>query len=330
MQVFISWSGDLSHKVALVLKDWLERVFSHLHAWVSSEDISKGSNWSNELDSALSESDYGITCLVPDNVHEPWINFEAGAISKSLSKGRVCPFLFGLSPEQIDGPLRRFQCARYSKEDVRKLVGSLNDISKDKAPERRLDEIFAMWWPELESKLDALKHDDLPVAGGRVRYLKGRNEIYAHAQELLKLADQRVRVVQFFGGPRPPEWYAQQAAKILRHKRDNGIDVTYDAYLVVAPFRIPPGLDEANRKRLDIYKEQGVGDLIGLHILKMEYPEGFGFDMFIVDRKHAHISFTTSERLADLQRGITFENQELVVSDLAEWFERAIERAATP
>ncbi|MGA3350920.1 MAG: hypothetical protein ABSC33_17985, partial [Candidatus Sulfotelmatobacter sp.] len=116
--------------------------------------------------------------------------------------------------------------------------------------------------------------------------------------------------------------------KILRSKRDCGIEITYDAYLVVAPSRIPTTFDKATRKRFDIYKEQGVGDLIGVHVLNMEYPEGFGFDMFIVDRKHAHISFSTSERLADLQRGITFENQELVVGDLAEWFERAIERTS--
>jgi hypothetical protein len=326
MQVFMSWSGELSHKVARVLKDWLEKVLP-LHAWMSSEDISKGANWSHELEMALSDSSYGIVCLVPDNVSEPWIHFEAGAISKSLD-GRVCPFLFGLTADQIDGPLRKFQCATYSREEIRKLVARLNTLGNTGTSEKILDEIFDKWWSELENKLDALKHADLPVAGGRVRYLKGRNEIYAHAHQLLKLAEQRVRVVQFFGGPRPPEGYAQDAARILRSKRDCGVEVTYDAYLVVAPSRIPKSFDEATRKRFEIYKEQGVGDLIGVHVLSMEYPEGFGFDMFIVDRKHAHISFSTSERLADLQRGITFENQELVVGDLAEWFERAIERNA--
>ncbi|MBZ5508389.1 MAG: hypothetical protein LAO78_23250 [Acidobacteriia bacterium] len=98
---------------------------------------------------------------------------------------------------------------------------------------------------------------------------------------------------------------------------------------MIAPSRIPPDFEELTQRRFDIFAGQGVGDLIGLYLLKMEYPAGFGFDMFIVDRKHAHISFTTSERLADLQRGITFQNEEPVVSDLAEWFERSIERNAS-
>jgi len=49
MKVFISWSGELSGKVAVILKNWLLSVFTSAEAFVSSEDISKGALWTVEL-----------------------------------------------------------------------------------------------------------------------------------------------------------------------------------------------------------------------------------------------------------------------------------------
>lgn len=331
MKVFISWSGELSYKIAMILRDWIPTVMHTIDTWVSTEDIAKGSRWGLELGKVLEESYYGVICIVPGNVDEPWLNFEAGVISKSLNAARVCPFVFGLTPKQITGPLGQFQCTEYSKEDIRRLVYSLNQSNPaGSIPIDRLDRTFELCWPALKSSLDPLRSADLPIAGGRVTYLKGRNQVYAHALYLYKSVEQRVRVLQFFGGPRPPQEYAEEAAKILRAKRDSGVEVTFDAYLAVNPSEAPPNFHEANQKRIDIYSSHGVGDLVRVHFLEMKYPKGFGFDMFIVDRKHAHISFTTSERLEALQRGIAFENQEIVVNDLAEWFERAVEQNAKP
>ncbi|MBZ5508390.1 MAG: toll/interleukin-1 receptor domain-containing protein [Acidobacteriia bacterium] len=201
MKVFISWSGNLSHKIALILKDWLPNVVPSIDdAWVSSESISKGSQWSHETTKALAESDYGIICLVPENLHEPWLNFEAGAIFRAFHSSRVSPFLFGLVPKQVEGPLALFQATEYSKDDIRKLIHSINKVGLNAIASRELNDLFDQHWPRLEQSLDLLKQSDLPAAGGRVRYLKGRKDIYANAHQLLGLAEQRVRVLQFFVG----------------------------------------------------------------------------------------------------------------------------------
>jgi hypothetical protein len=126
VKLFITWSGDVSHKLALALRDWLPVVLPFLEPWVSSEDIPKGRRWSPELAHQLETSNSGILCLVPENVSEPWINFEAGALSKSINIARIHPFLLGLDPRQLPGPLGQFQATIFARDDVRKLVKALN------------------------------------------------------------------------------------------------------------------------------------------------------------------------------------------------------------
>ncbi|EMM7467636.1 TIR domain-containing protein [Klebsiella pneumoniae] len=75
MNVFISWSGDTSHRVAKVLRDWIPSVIQAVEPYVSSEDIDKGTRWSSDIATELDKSSYGIICLTKQNIHAPWINF---------------------------------------------------------------------------------------------------------------------------------------------------------------------------------------------------------------------------------------------------------------
>lgn len=98
--------------------EWLPQVIQVLEPYVSSEDIDKGARWSVDIAKELEASTYGIICVTPENVDAPWINFEAGALSKTLDRARVSPLLFGLKPSDIKGPLLQSQGTVADKNDI--------------------------------------------------------------------------------------------------------------------------------------------------------------------------------------------------------------------
>ena len=157
MKVFLSWSGELSKQVALALRDWLPNVIQAIEPWMSSEDIEKGARWSSDLAKELAITKAGIVCVTPDNLHAPWLNFEAGALSKVVEKEMVCPFLFRLEYSDLTGPLVQFQLSEATKEDLRRLLGTLNKAVDPKPlSDAKLTEAFEVWWGRLEARLSSI------------------------------------------------------------------------------------------------------------------------------------------------------------------------------
>jgi TIR domain len=156
MKVFISWSGPRSHQIALAFREWLPKVLPQVRPWVSSEDIDKGARWNPALTSELDSTWFGILCLVPENARSDWVIFEAGAIARSMERSRVAPFLMGVEVRDIPEPLAQFQCTRFEKEDVRKLVHSINRASSEPIEPRTLDETFDRSWPALADRIASL------------------------------------------------------------------------------------------------------------------------------------------------------------------------------
>ncbi|MBE3904872.1 toll/interleukin-1 receptor domain-containing protein [Vibrio parahaemolyticus] len=164
MEVFISWSGDKSRKAAEVLRDWLPSVIQMVKPYFTPKDIDKGQRWSSDIAGKLELSQFGIILLTRDNINAPWILFEAGALSKNLNHSRVCPILLDLKPADLSGPLVQFQATPFNKEEIRKLVGAVNDSMGDNGiNEKTLDNSFEKWWPDLERELDQIINDDTNV-----------------------------------------------------------------------------------------------------------------------------------------------------------------------
>jgi hypothetical protein len=154
MKVFISWSGDQSKQLAEAIHWWLPHVLQFARPYFTPSDIDKGARWANEISKELEQSKIGIIAMTAENLTSPWIMFEAGAISKVVEEGLVCPIVFGIAKTDLVGPLASFQAIEFNKAEVRQLLATINNAAKDAAlKERSLNEAFDKWWPDLEQKV---------------------------------------------------------------------------------------------------------------------------------------------------------------------------------
>ena len=156
-KVFISWSGDLSNKLADAVRQWLPGVLQFVKPYFTPSDIEKGTKWASEIAGELESADIGIICLTKENLTKPWILFESGALSKNLENSRVCTLLFGIDSADLKGPLTTFQTTRFEKSDFKKLVKSINNTGGDnKLEDSVLDQVFDMWWDKLKTQIDEI------------------------------------------------------------------------------------------------------------------------------------------------------------------------------
>lgn len=161
MDIFLSWSGETSKKLALEFYKWIPKVLQTIHPYMSEDKIEYGERGFYSISKGLRDNKYGLIFLTKDNITAPWINFEAGALSKTVEESRVIPMLFDVKMEDIQGPLTQFQMAKdFKKESIRKLITDLNNFNKDfKLESTMVSDIFETWWPELESSIQSVPTD---------------------------------------------------------------------------------------------------------------------------------------------------------------------------
>lgn len=165
MKLFISWSGKLSNLIALELKEWFPLVINQLEPFVSSESVRKGNRWMIDIHTELEESNFGVICLTKENLTEPWIMFEAGALSKNISQSKVSSLLFdNLKQNEVKSPLSLFQNTEFDKEEFRKLINSINSsLGAKKVSDSLLNRSFEKWFPELEEKIKKIQDEYSPL-----------------------------------------------------------------------------------------------------------------------------------------------------------------------
>jgi hypothetical protein len=158
VKIFISWAKEPSKTVAAALHSWLPDIIQSLRPFMSSADIDAGSRWGASIATALADCTLGIVCITPENQHDPWLTFESGALAKTLQNTYVCPYLIGMSPSQMDaGPLTQFQVTTADKDGTRDLLRTINKaLDAGALDEPRLDRLFEMHWPTLDSRLTNL------------------------------------------------------------------------------------------------------------------------------------------------------------------------------
>lgn len=79
---------------------------------------------------------------------------------RQWEKSFVTPFLFDIKRSEVQGPILQFQSTIFQKNDIKKMVQTLNKACGDAGiSEQRLDKSFDVWYPTLEQELIELKDE---------------------------------------------------------------------------------------------------------------------------------------------------------------------------
>jgi TIR domain-containing protein len=169
MKIFLGWSGSRSKALANIVGAFVEALVPGTTIFFSPSDIDKGSKWRGAVAQELQDSDVGLWCLTRRSLKSTWVPFEAGAISKAATPGRVCPLLFGISSTKLPSPLSDFHATEFAKSDVWRLIKDLLELVKPepKPDIEKLHNLFDRLWGGLEKEvmsiLETPSDDDSPI-----------------------------------------------------------------------------------------------------------------------------------------------------------------------
>jgi hypothetical protein len=211
--VFFAWSGELSCKLAEAISNWLPKALQAVKPFFTPDDLEKGAKWDSEISKELDASQIGLLFLSRDNVEKPWILFEAGALSTKMGNAKVCPILFGFEPAELKGPLATFQLTRFTKDDFKKLISTINNSCGDMKLElKNFEEIFEEWWPKLDEKIKGImsSHKAEPKKEPRTERdilieILELTRMLAKPQKPFEIDDQTLREI-VLPGALGPEW----------------------------------------------------------------------------------------------------------------------------
>jgi hypothetical protein len=165
VDVFISWSGDRSEQLALLLRDWLQQVVQGLAPWLSGKDIRPGRPWLHDLADKLDTTNQGIVCVTRDNLTAPWLNYEFGALAKSVGLAAVRPLLLDLPVSLLaNHPIQHFQATLATDRDgMLNLMQSLNESCEKPIRESLLARTFDNAWAQFDSGVQQILQTPRPA-----------------------------------------------------------------------------------------------------------------------------------------------------------------------
>lgn len=251
MNVFISWSGERSRKVAELLEWWLQCVVQSIEPWLSTKDIDSGALWFDEIGNQLANTTVGIICLTKENREKPWILFEAGALAKGLSSSRISPLLIDLEATDVSNPLSQFNHTKPEKDSMFKLVSTINrNLVEGKLDDRILQKVFDTYWPQFQ---EYFLNIIASTSEAKIEPKRAEKDQISEILEVVRILDRRIRNIE---------------------KNDPVRDVNIShASKEIELFEL--GLDLANR-----FKKEGMSKEDIRQILTTNYP----FSRLLVDR----------------------------------------------
>lgn len=160
--VFFIWSRARSEKISLALRDLLRDAVQGPN-YYHSEDIPGGSLWRYALQETITESDFGVVCLTPENRTARWPHFEAGLIAQAGGEEKIVPYLYDLEPADVEAPLGDLQPRRATRDDTLRLAYQIGNLRPNHDPEA-IERIFEEYaWERFRGRLDDLPEPEDPA-----------------------------------------------------------------------------------------------------------------------------------------------------------------------
>ncbi|MFJ9771816.1 toll/interleukin-1 receptor domain-containing protein [Kitasatospora sp. NPDC101157] len=215
MKVFISWSGRRSKAAAKALQEFLGALVQQVEFWMSDQDIRSGVRWFEQIGTQLDKSDFGVLCVTASNLESKWMLFEAGALAKSVKKGRVVPLCIDLEPHELTDPLSSFQARKLEREELHRLVRDIYDQAAIKINEGRVETLFNALWDDFFEAISKAKAIDEAAAVHPPRKVDDMvGEVLDRVRDLQRLAELRRGTIE------PDATAFEGALKTLDPKRE--------------------------------------------------------------------------------------------------------------
>jgi hypothetical protein len=156
------------------------------------------------------------------------------------------------------------------------------------------------------------------------QFLRGVQEIYGNGARLVSTAERHIRVLVFGKRPKAPKEYAEAIVNRLQESKKAENPVKYDVVIATSFKSFTPEDKAACEERNRFYSEGGIDELVSVNAIDTE--TSIGFDVLIVDDKHASIAFSSVKGVKQVQDGILFENEPGIVREMVTWYEECVWR----
>ena len=301
MKIFISWSGERSRAVAKALNDWLPKVIQVVKPFYSPE-IEKGTKGIDEVNASLEGTTFGIICLTRENLDSKWIHYEAGALAKTEG-ARVWTLLLDINHSDVTQPLAQFQHTLAKKDDIFRLLDSINKNLPQALEPRILNDSFEKWWSDLEDELqkaEELNVQKLESAAEKSVNIRSDREILNEVLETLRNIQRKPYEV--FGG-------SGKSTTFLPYVRN---PYAPEAFYSYASFELPIDKKFAHNE-IKIIKEAIDNNFNVSEIITSETENGYKFEMkLLLPETYKHLSGEINHLVGEYgfnQPKITFKKQ---------------------
>lgn len=141
--------------------------------------------------------------------------------------------LFNVKRSEVQGPLLQFQSTILKKDDVEKLIASVNAscAEDERLEEARLKKVFDVWWPQLEKELNGIEASFPTLATAPAKRPKQQDKaIEAILEELLDLSRTQQKLLRSPEELLPLPYLREAIDRISRNQV--GVDPNAIGYLV--------------------------------------------------------------------------------------------------